>query len=430
VTRGCNSHDSQSTVVVCRPAADAPARERVRNRAGAVRGTSAYLGSKGSNLQIYAKRLGRAGETAATSAEKTASLAKSMATGWDTAPEAPRLYHGLPSGEEQEEIPVESAKVIHSLETELSALEGRLQRRGPFDPTPSRAAASSRSGATPAQHAVAVPEGSSGEDLPSLSCDPNARWDDFGRDARSLERFGKIATFLAKRYFRTVVTGIEHIPPTGPCLLVANHSGALPIDGLVLMSALWHAHPEQRHVRWLTEDFVQNLPFVGTYLQRLGAVRASRENALRLLRNGECVVAFPEGFKGYAKPVAQWYHVQRLGRGRIVGMCLEAGVPLLPCAIVGAEEATPSLRRLEAVERWLGTPYFPITPTFPWLGPIGLLPAPTRWLIDIGPAFLTGHESARADDPLYIAQLTARLRNTLQQRLDRLVSQRKSTWFG
>ncbi|MGE5787601.1 MAG: lysophospholipid acyltransferase family protein, partial [Myxococcales bacterium] len=226
----------------------------------------------------------------------------------------------------------------------------------------------------------------------------------------------------------TVVTGIEHLPTRGPCLLVANHSGVLPIDGLILSCALSQAIPERRSVRWLTEDFVQNLQFVGTFLQRLGAVRASRENALRLLQRGECVVAFPEGFKGYAKPLTQWYRVQRLGRGRIVGLCLQAGVPLHPCAIVGGEEATPSLRRLEAVERWLGTPYFPITPTFPWLGPLGLLPVPSRWHVDIGPAYLTGNEPASSDDPLYIAELTSRLRTVLQERLDQLLRRRQSTW--
>jgi 1-acyl-sn-glycerol-3-phosphate acyltransferase len=253
----------------------------------------------------------------------------------------------------------------------------------------------------------------------------SSRWDDFGRDAKALEQFSPIATFLSKYYFRVKVTGIEHIPSSGPCLLVANHSGAIPIDGLAIKSALWAAHPAKRHVRWLTEDFVQNLPFIGTYLQRLGAVRASRENALRLLESGECVLAFPEGFKGYAKPRSQWYRVQRLGRGRIVSLCLHAGVPLLPCAVVGAEEASPSLRRLEAVERWLGAPYFPITRTFPWLGPVGLMPAPTRWYIDIGPPFLEGSEATRADDPLHVAELTAELRTVLQSRVDQLLEQRK-----
>lgn len=432
MTRDLDSTEIGATVVVVRDPATAAAKTHNRHRAGALRGGSRYLGAKGQNLRLFDPsqdhRAAATLEPRANIRHAGPSAAETPMTEPDPN-EPPRLYHGLPSGEEQGDMPVESTRVIHSLESELSLLAGRLQRRTPGDAPPSVGAVG-----TPAANAL-EPDELPAKESPSPAeppayCQPIGRWDNFGRDSRFLEQFSPLATFLTKRYFRTEVTGLEHIPTNGPCLLVANHSGALPIDGLVLKSAIWAAHPAHRHIRWLTEDFVQNLPFVGTYLQRLGAVRASRENVLHLLQNGECVVAFPEGFKGYAKPVAQWYRVQRLGRGRIVGLCLQAGVPLLPCAIVGGEEATPSIRRLEAVERWLGTPYFPITPTFPWLGPFGLLPAPTRWRIDIGPSFLSGHEPGRSEDPLYVADLTVKLRSALQQRLDRLVAQRKSTWAG
>lgn len=424
-----NSSDCRSTLVFVRDSGSSTGRG-VRRTTGAWRGTSAYLGKKGSHLALYAKRLGG-------SAKPTIKREPLAGSGEPVLPEAPRLYHGLPSsGDDADVIPVESTRAIHTIESELNALERRLQRS--LDTAPRtgtarrRPAAVAEAPAVAEPHVAAVASASTGRD--SLHEDtraylPSSRWDEFGRDSHAIERVLPFGKFLAQRYFRTLVTGFEHLPKQGPCLLVANHSGSLPIDGLVLSFALSSQSPAPRHVRWLTEDFVQNLPFLGTYLQRLGAVRASRENVLRLFQRGECVVAFPEGFKGYAKPPSQFYRVQRLGRGRIVALCLEAGVPLLPCAVVGGEEASPSFRRLEAMERWLGMPYFPITPTFPWLGPAGLLPAPSRWHIDIGPAFLTGTEPAFADDPLHIAELTNRLRTILQERLDLLLSKRQSVWL-
>lgn len=429
MTRDLDLPSSGETVVVLRDGI------RSHRRAGALRGGCPYLGTKGRDLSVFAKRFGLPRKTTASPTEPFDDRQPRASSGSDTPsslpPEdAPRLYHGLPSGTALSNVVAGSENVIHSLEFEMSAIAERLQRRASFDASPLPGSFTNKHAAESATPEEDSDDSGPTSELPPAFCHPSRRWDDFGRDSRSLEQFNSIATFLTKRYFRTRVTGIDNIPAKGPCLLVANHSGALPIDGLVIKSAIWAAHSSQRHIRWLTEDFVQNLPFVGTYLQRLGAVRASRENVLRLLQNGECVVAFPEGFKGYAKPVAQWYRVQRLGRGRIVSLCLQAGVPLLPCAVVGGEEATPSIRRLEAVERWLGTPYFPITPTFPWLGPLGLLPAPSRWHIDIGPPFLSQVDPAKAEDPLQVAELTAQLRTILQQRLDRLVAQRRSTWFG
>ncbi|HEY5960876.1 MAG TPA: lysophospholipid acyltransferase family protein [Polyangiaceae bacterium] len=409
----------------------------LRRHARSMHGISPFLGIKGERLKPFSKSWGASsqGNTPGrirlhrtSGPPQVDGPNQTIRPRLDSMNETPRLYHGQPSGNDEWDMPPESARVISNLVSELTALEERLHSRASTMHTQTAIPNVTASASAAVGSTADAPDSNttSGE---ASACAPNGRWDDFGRDSRTLERFSRIASFVANHYFRTQVTGIEHIPTAGACLLVANHSGAIPIDGLAIKSALWTAHPASRHVRWLTEDFVQNLPFIGTYLQRLGAVRASRENALRLLENGECVLAFPEGVKGYAKPRSQWYRVQRLGRGRIVSLCLQAGVPLLPCAIVGAEEASPSIRRLEAVERWLGTPYFPITPTFPWFGPLGMLPAPTRWFIDIGPPFLKGSEVARADDPLHIAELTAELRNVLQTRVDRLVAQRKSVWF-
>lgn len=422
-----NSNDGRSTLVFVRDAGRSSS-GGVRRTSGTWRGTSAYLGKKGSNLGLYRTRLGSSGKLITKRAPRANSNVVASV-------EAPRLYHGLPSsGDEGQTIPFESTRAIDSIESELSALEGRLQRAMAASP---RGAASrhetARFGETPAvvdlQHDPTLSHSKVDHREETQAGSPSSRWDEFGRDSRVIERWLPLGRLLTRRYFRTIVTGLENLPMHGPCLLVANHSGSLPIDGMIISFALASASPPVRHIRWLTEDFVQNLPFIGTYLQRLGAVRASRENVLRLFHKGECVVAFPEGVKGYAKPPSQFYRVQRLGRGRIVALCLEAGVPLLPCAVVGGEEATPSLRRLEAMERWLGMPYFPITPTFPWFGPAGLLPAPSRWRIDIGPPFLTGTEPPFVDDPLHIAELTNRLRTVLQQRLDLLLAKRQSVWL-
>jgi 1-acyl-sn-glycerol-3-phosphate acyltransferase len=429
VSQVFNSNDCRSTLVFVRNAGGSSSCG-VRRTTGAWRGTSAYLGKKGSQLALYAKRFG-------VSTKPTIKREPQTTPGALVLPEAPRLYHGLPSsGDDADTIPVESTQAIHSIESELSALEVRLQRALDFAPRPTAARRhrialdNGQTAGAPREAAVTstfVARDCNYEE--AATCQPSSRWDEFGRDSRAIERMLPFGRFLTNRYFRTLVTGLENLPAQGPCLLVANHSGSLPIDGMVLSFALSSASPHARHIRWLTEDFVQNLPFFGTYLQRLGAVRASRENVLRLFQRGECVVAFPEGVKGFAKPPSQFYRVQRLGRGRIIALCLEAGVPLLPCALVGGEEASPSLRRLEAMERWLGMPYFPITPTFPWLGPAGLLPAPSRWRIDIGPPFLTGSEPPFADDPLHIAELTNRLRTVLQERLDLLLAKRQSVWF-
>ena len=401
-------------------------------RANAPRGTSRYLGVKAAQLRDSLYRSANAEGAAAdngTTAQPSMlhpmpDPARTRADASDSVT-APRLYYGMESmGEAAEFSPdvVDSnAASVASLEDELRALESRVGYR--------QSRATPAVVVTPVGPSILQPSPREHKAVGERSRE-EGRWDRFGRDAMLLKNFEPIAKFLSQRYFRTQVTGIENIPKNGPCLLVANHSGSLPIDGLMLMSALLTAMPNRRPIRFLTEDFVQTIPFVSTWLKRLGAVRASQENALGLLKDGEVVAAFPEGLKGYAKPPAQWYRVQRLGRGGIVHLSLQAKVPILPCAIVGAEEATPSLRRLEAMERLFGLPYFPITPAFPWLGPVGLLPAPTRLSIDIGPAFLTGHETARPEDPLYVANLTETLRTTLQQRLDRLVAKRKSTWFG
>jgi 1-acyl-sn-glycerol-3-phosphate acyltransferase len=255
--------------------------------------------------------------------------------------------------------------------------------------------------------------------------------DDFGFDPIYEEKARVVLEFLYTRYFRVETTGIERVPAEGRCLLVANHSGTLPLDGVMLKSAVKLEHPQPRDVRWLTEDFINHMPYLGSMMNRLGAVRACQENAERLLNNEHLVAVFPEGVKGIGKLFSERYRLQRFGRGGFIKLCLRTQTPIVPVAVVGAEETNPLLFKIEYLSRALGLPYVPVTPTFPALGPLGLLPAPTKWQIHFGePLDFTSYGREAADDDLLVGKLAERVRATIQGMLDRAVGSRKSVFFG
>lgn len=254
--------------------------------------------------------------------------------------------------------------------------------------------------------------------------------DEFGLD-RALERkLRPMAELVLRRYFRTRIEGIERVPAEGRCVIVANHSGTFPLDGAMLRAALRLEHPVHRDLRWLMEDFVFYLPFVGTLLNRIGAVRACPENAERLLAHEAVIAVFPEGEKGIRKLYRDRYKLQRFGRGGFVRLCLRTSSPLVPCAIVGSEETHPLLYRLEYLPRLLGLPYLPITPTFPWLGPFGLVPAPSRWKILFGePLSLQAYGPEAAEDDVLVSRLAEQAKERIAELLGRALRQRKSAWF-
>jgi 1-acyl-sn-glycerol-3-phosphate acyltransferase len=236
---------------------------------------------------------------------------------------------------------------------------------------------------------------------------------------------------LYERYFRAEVHGVESIPSDGRCLLVANHAGTLPLDGLMLRLAVRREHPDARSVRWLAEDVIFHFPFLGSFVNRLGAVRACQENAERLLEQEALVAVFPEGLKGISKLFKDRYRLQRFGRGGFVKLCLRTRTPIIPVAILGGEETNPMLARIENLTKVLGIPYLPVTPTFPLLGPAGLLPAPTKWKIFFGePVDLEGLGPDAAADEALVGRITERVRSAIQAKLDRAVSERRSVWFG
>ncbi len=255
--------------------------------------------------------------------------------------------------------------------------------------------------------------------------------DEFGYDPAYERKVLPLLELLYDKYFRVEVHGIEHIPAEGRCLLVANHSGTLPLDGLMLRLAVRREHPGRRGVRWLAEDGIFHFPFLGNMTNRVGAVRACQENAERLLENESLVAVFPEGQKGIGKLFRNRYRLQRFGRGGFVKLCLRTRTPIIPVAIVGGEETNPVLARVEYLTKALGIPYLPVTPTFPLLGPAGLLPAPTKWKIFFGePIDLEGYAPASADDEILVGRLTERVRGAIQAMLDRAIAERRSIWFG
>ena len=255
--------------------------------------------------------------------------------------------------------------------------------------------------------------------------------DEFGFDPELTEKVLLSAVRpLAEKYFRLEVRGAENLPEKGGALVVANHSGVLPLDALMTQVAIHDHTPTQRHLRMLAADLVFVLPGVNELARKAGHTLACNEDAQRLLELGEIVGVWPEGFKGIGKPFADRYKLQRFGRGGFVSSALRAGVPIVPCSIVGAEEIYPMIGNARTLARLLGLPYVPITPTFPWLGPLGAVPLPTKWTIQFGEPIPTdSYPPEAADDPMLLFNLTDEVRETVQHTLYKLLVQRRSVFF-
>ncbi|MBX5483881.1 MAG: acyltransferase family protein [Myxococcaceae bacterium] len=237
--------------------------------------------------------------------------------------------------------------------------------------------------------------------------------DDYGKDPALERELAPLASFFYDRYWRVQVEGASLLPH-GPSIIVANHSGAMPYDGPVLHAAIGRERPELPEARWLIEDQLFYAPFLGTLLNRIGAVRANPENALRLLGEGRPVIVFPEGLQGISKPFSERYRLMRFGRGGFVKLALRARVPIVPVAIVGAEETSPLIARLPA--KFLGLPWFPVT------SPI---PLPARWRIRIGEPLQVDELSPDGhEDLLLVNRLNERTRETIQGMLESMLKAR------
>jgi 1-acyl-sn-glycerol-3-phosphate acyltransferase len=188
--------------------------------------------------------------------------------------------------------------------------------------------------------------------------------DDFGLDPTYEARVRPLFDALYEHYFRIETEGLDHIPSEGRVLLIGNHSGTIPLDGVMLKTAIGREHSTRRDMRWLAEDFVFHFPFLGAFMNRIGAVRACQENAQRLLAQGNLVAVFPEGIQGIGKLYRDRYRLQRFGRGGYIKLALRTGTPIVPVAIVGAEETYPLLLKLTKLAKPLGVPFVPVTPLF------------------------------------------------------------------
>ena len=255
--------------------------------------------------------------------------------------------------------------------------------------------------------------------------------DEFGFDENFTECFYlPLLRPLYNSWFRVEVRGIENIPSSGGALVVANHSGTVALDSLMAQVAVHDEHPAHRHLRMLAADLVFQTPIIGEVARKSGSTLAANPDAERLLASGELAGVWPEGFKGVGKPFSERYKLQRFGRGGFVSAALRTGAPIVPCSIVGAEEIYPMLGNLKTVARLVGAPYVPITPTFPLLGLLGLIPLPSKWIIEFGaPVDTAALGPQAADDPMVVFDLTDQVRETIQQTLYALLMQRRSVFF-
>jgi 1-acyl-sn-glycerol-3-phosphate acyltransferase len=252
--------------------------------------------------------------------------------------------------------------------------------------------------------------------------------DEYGFDAEVTQRFFLTAIRpVAEKWFRVEVRGADNIPATGGALVVSNHSGTIPMDGLMTGLAVHdHAH---RFLRPLGADLVFRLPIVSELARKGGVTLACNEDAERMLRGGEIVGVWPEGFKGIGKPYSERYKLQRFGRGGFVAAAIRTGVPIIPTSVVGAEEIYPLVGNIPSLARLLGLPYLPITPLFPLLGPLGLVPLPSKWIIEFGEPIRTdAYDGGSAEDPMLVFNVTDQVRETIQQTLYSLLMKRSSVF--
>jgi len=242
--------------------------------------------------------------------------------------------------------------------------------------------------------------------------------DEWGFDEEFTELVEPFFAFLYETWWRVKVEGAERVPAHGRALLTANHAGILPWDATMISLALLREHPLPRNPRFLVLNWAFDLPWVSSGMRKVGGVVASPFNAMRLLEQDHLVAVFPEGVKGTGKPYSERYRLQRFGRGGFVEIALRTGAPIVPVAVVGSEEIYPKLADLPWVARLIGAPYFPVTPTFPLLGPLGVIPLPSKWRIEfLDPIETASYGPEAAEDRTLVLELSERVRDQIQQAL-------------
>jgi 1-acyl-sn-glycerol-3-phosphate acyltransferase len=233
-------------------------------------------------------------------------------------------------------------------------------------------------------------------------------------------------------WLRAEWEGLEHVPAKGGALLVGNHGGAIPSDAPVVMHGI--ETELHRPVYGLAENLFRQLPVIGTLWSRAGGVPAHPDNAYRLLHDdGQLVLVFPEGTKATGKLVRDRYQLRRFGRGGFVEIAMRAGVPIVPMAIVGNEEAMPIIWKSARLAKLLGLPYFPITANQFVYGPVlgYVVPLPSKFRIRVLPPITFEVEPglARYNRGMVMEQ-AERIRSLIQTEVDDLLRHRRSVWRG
>jgi 1-acyl-sn-glycerol-3-phosphate acyltransferase len=245
---------------------------------------------------------------------------------------------------------------------------------------------------------------------------PNYAVDDFGFDPQWTESFLIAFKVLYRDYWRVETTGVENVPASGRALLVANHAGVLPWDGTMIKTAVFVEHPHPRHVRALVASQFMGMPVMSWFLRRTGQAVGHPDDTRRLLERNELVLVFPEGTRGTGKSFKDRYRLRRFGRGGFVATAIRARAPIIPISVVGSEEIYPMLGDLGPVAKLFGLPYFPVTPFWPWLGPLGMIPLPSKWRIQFHPPVdVAGLPLNGAEDQHLVMGLADEVRSTIQR---------------
>ena len=258
----------------------------------------------------------------------------------------------------------------------------------------------------------------------------NYEVDDFGFDPQWTESFLIAFKALYRDYWRVETTGVENVPSTGRALLVANHAGVLPWDGTMIKTAVFAEHSHPRHVRALVASQFMGMPVMGWFLRRTGQAVGHPDDTRRLLERDELVLVFPEGTRGTGKSFKDRYRLRRFGRGGFAATAIRAGAPMIPVSVVGSEEIYPMVGDLTPVARLLGLPYFPVTPFWPWLGPLGMIPLPSKWRIQFhAPVEVSHLPATSADDQHLVMAMADEVRSTIQRGIYDNLKLRRGVFF-
>ena len=263
--------------------------------------------------------------------------------------------------------------------------------------------------------------------------DESRALDDWGRSERVFDALQPLLDFYYRYWFRVEVEGIENVPSEGGALLTSNHSGALPPDAPMIMQAIRHEHPVPRPVYMLAEHWFKGYPGVGMLTNKIGVVPAHPANAQRLLADeSRLALVFPEGQKGSRKLYWQRYRLRRFGRGGFVRTAMRAGVPIVPIAVVGAEDAMPIFAHVPLLQRLTGLIYFPVNHAFPHFGlAAGAMYLPAKFKIRfLEPVDLSSFSTRDAEDLSLVQNIAEDIRSRIQTEVDELVASRTSVWFG